>query len=183
MTDSTQEPSELDEQKMQAVRQIASSIGSHQPVKREGLPGHTCRDRVCAEQGTIFLTRADFYRHQSLVAVNDLISFLRFDRIMDLEENDVPTEDMEDDFTFSLLTDLLDATPAGRSYADRSARKKTVIGFDWDASAADPRLAPAVTAFRKEMYTRGVETSIGKVHASMIEALAAADRAAQKARG
>ncbi|QOD06047.1 hypothetical protein [Pseudarthrobacter sp. BIM B-2242] len=122
MTESTHEPSELDEQKMLAVRQIAGSIGSHQPVKREGLPGHTCRDRVCAEKGTLFLTRGDFYRHQSVVAVNDLIAYLRFDRELDLADEGVTKDAMDTDFTHSLLTDILDATPAGRSYAERAAR-------------------------------------------------------------
>lgn len=177
------ELNELDEQKLSAIRRIAESIGGHQPVEREGLPGATCRNRVCASKGTLFLTRADIHRHQAMVAVNDLLGSLRFDRILDLEESGVPVDAMEDDFTFSALTDLLDAVPEGRSYADRSARKKTAIESGWDSAAADPRLAPAVNTFRKEMFTRGVETSIGKVHASMIEALAAADRAAQKARG
>ena len=126
MTDSTQEPSELDEQKMRAVRQIATSIGSHQPVKREGLPGFTCRDRVCAEKGTIFLTRAQLYGHQSAVAVNDLIAHLRFDRELDLADEGVSKDAMDADFTHSLLTDILDATPAGRSYAERSARISSV---------------------------------------------------------
>lgn len=122
MTDSTQEPTDLDFEKMQAVRQIAASIGSHQPVKRDGLPGSTCRNDVCAAQGTIFLTRGDIYRHQSTVAVNDLLHFLRFDREIDLADSGVAKADMEQDFTYSALTDLLDATPAGRSYAERTAR-------------------------------------------------------------
>lgn len=122
MTSETDEPSDLDFEKMQAVRQIAASIGAHQMVKRDGLPGSTCRNPVCAEKGTIFLTRGDIYRHQSVVAVNDFLAFLRFDREMDLADEGVPKADMEQDFTYSALTDLLDATPAGRSYAERTAR-------------------------------------------------------------
>lgn len=122
MTDSFQEDSDLDFEKMQAIRRIADSIGGHQMVKREGLPGSTCRNHVCAEKGTIFLTRGDIYRHQSSVAVNDLLSFLRSEREYDLADAGVSDEAMEEDFTFSALTDLLDATPAGRSYADRKAR-------------------------------------------------------------
>jgi hypothetical protein len=120
----TSELNELDEQKLSAIRRIAESIGRHQPVERDGLPGATCRNRVCAEKGIIFLTRADIHRHQAMVAVNDLLGSLRFDRILDLEEADVPVEEMEDDFTFSALTDLLDAVPEGRSYADRRARQE-----------------------------------------------------------
>lgn len=122
MTHESEEPSDLDLEKMQAVRQIASSIGAHQMVKRDGLPGSTCRNAVCAEKGTIFLTRAQIYQHQSIVAVNDFLSFLRFDREMDLTDEGVAKTDMEQDFTYSVLTDLLDATPAGRSYAERTAR-------------------------------------------------------------
>lgn len=118
---------DLDMQKTDAVTKIAESIGSHQPVKREGLPGSTCRNHVCAAQGTILLTRADIHRHQSVVAVNDLLSALRFDREMDLDEDGTSGQDFEDDFTYSLLTDLLDASPAGRSYADRIARRKPVL--------------------------------------------------------
>jgi hypothetical protein len=175
---------DLDIEKTDAVRNIANSIGSHQPVKRDGLPGFTCRNRVCASKGTILLTLGEIHNHQSVVAVNDLLSSLRFDRIMDLEEADVPIDAMEDDFTFSVLTDILDATPAGRSYADREARRQrlearqaTAAGDVTPTPVGDPRLAPAVNAFRREMYARGVETSIGKVHASMIEAFAAADAA------
>lgn len=122
MTHESEEPSDLDFEKMQAVRQIASSIGAHQMVKRDGLPGSTCRNAVCSEQGTIFLTRAQMYQHQSVVAVNDFLSFLRFDREIDLTDEGVAPEDMEQDFTYSVLTDLLDAIPAGRSYAERTAR-------------------------------------------------------------
>jgi hypothetical protein len=120
------EPSELDEQKLAAIRKIAESIGSHQPVKRDGLPGLACRNHVCAAQGTIFVTRGDLYRHQSSVAVNDLLSALRFDREFDLADEGATDADMEKDFTFSVLTDLLDAEPAGRSYADRRARAESL---------------------------------------------------------
>lgn len=115
---------DLDIQKTEAVTRIAESIGSHQPVKREGLPGSACRNHVCAAQGTILLTRADIHRHQAVVAVNDLLSGLRFDREFDLGEEGLSDEEIEGDFTFELLTDLLDASPTGRSYADRSARRK-----------------------------------------------------------
>lgn len=185
----TSELSDLDEQKLGAIRRIAESIGRHQPVEREGLPGATCRNRVCAQKGTIFLTRADIHRHQAMVGVNDLLGSLRFDRILDLEEADVPVDAMEDDFTFSALTDLLDAVPEGRSYADRRARQqvleeraaKAPMPTDEPSGHGDPRIAPAVNAFRREMYVRGVETSIGKVHASMLEAFAAADEASRRA--
>lgn len=122
MTHESEEPSDLDLEKMQAVRQIAASIGAHQMVKRDGLPGSTCRNPVCAEKGTIFLTRAQMYQHQSVVAVNDFLAFLRFDREIDLADEGVARADMDQDFTYSALTDLLDATPAGRSYAERTAR-------------------------------------------------------------
>jgi len=118
---------DIDMQKTEAVTRIAASIGGHQPVKREGLPGSTCRNMVCAAQGTILLTLGDIHRHQAVVAVNDLLSTLRFDREIDLDEVGVSSEEMEDDFTFGLLTDLLDASPAGRSYADRIARKKSIL--------------------------------------------------------
>lgn len=191
----TSELNELDEQKLSAIRRIAETIGRHQPVEREGLPGATCRNRVCASKGTVFLTRADIHNHQAMVAVNDLLGSLRFDRILDLEEADVPVDAMEDDFTFSALTDLLDAVPEGRSYADRKSRQQLLeeratraqniqqVAETGTSSPGDPRLAPAVNAFRKEMYVRGVETSIGQVHASMIEALAAADDASRRAVG
>lgn len=122
----TSEPSQLDVQKQDAVRRLAESIGSHQPVKREDGPGWTCRNLICAGKGIIFLTLGDRYRHQSVVAVNDLLSGLRFGREIDLGEEGVSGQDMEADFTYSLLTDLLDAAPAGRSYAERTSRSASV---------------------------------------------------------
>lgn len=116
------EPTELDEQKQSAVRTISDSIGKHQFVKREGFLGFTCRDHVCASKGTVFLTLKDRYDHQAIVAVNDLLSSLRWDRGYELEDEGVAEADLDEDFTYSLLTDILDATPAGRSYADRMAR-------------------------------------------------------------
>ncbi|ACL42218.1 hypothetical protein Achl_4267 (plasmid) [Pseudarthrobacter chlorophenolicus A6] len=122
----TSEPSELDVQKQDAVRRIAESIGSHQAVRREDGPGWTCRNVLCASKGLVLLTLGDRYRHQSIVAVNDLLSTLRFDREIDLSEDGVPEDKMDADFTYSLLTDLLDAAPAGRSYAERMARSASV---------------------------------------------------------
>lgn len=134
----TTDPTELDEQKQSAVRRIADSIGSHQPVKRDGLPGWTCRNHVCAGKGTIFVTRKNLYDHQSIVAVNDLLSSLRFSRGYDLEDAGVKEAALEEDFTYSVLTDLLDATPAGRSYADRRARQEaTAVRSAMEAAEAD----------------------------------------------
>lgn len=124
----TTEPSELDEQKTSAVRRISESISSHQPVKRADLPGWNCRNHICAEKGIIFVTRKSLHDHQAIVAVNDLLSFLRFDRGWDLEDQGVEEADREKDFTYSVLTDLLDAAPAGRSYADRRARQEALAG-------------------------------------------------------
>lgn len=122
------EPTELDEQKTTAVRTISDSIGKHQFVKREGFLGFTCRDHVCASKGTVFLTLKDRYDHQAIVAVNDLLSSLRWDRGWDLEDQGVAEADLEKDFTYSVLTDILDAAPAGRSYADRRARQEAAEG-------------------------------------------------------
>lgn len=46
---------------------------------------------------------------------------------------------------------------------------------------SDLRIAPAVNTFRRVMAHAGVPTSIRPVHAAMIEALAAADKAADHA--
>jgi hypothetical protein len=145
----TTEPTPLDEQKQSAIRSISDSIGKHQFVKREGI-GFTCRDHVCASKGTIFLTLKDRYDHQALVAVNDLLSSLRWDRGYDLEDAGVPEEDREKDFTYSLLTDILDAVPAGRSYADRRARQEaTAVRSAMEAAEAD---SDAFGPARAEMF-------------------------------
>lgn len=122
------EPNDLDEQKTSAVHRISDSIGQHQPVKREGLPGWNCRNHICAEKGIIFVTRKSLHDHQAIVAVNDLLSSLRFEREYDLEDAGVAETDLEKDFTYSALTDILDAAPAGRSYADRRARQEAAEG-------------------------------------------------------
>ncbi len=119
----TSDENELDQQKRDAVRLIADSIGRHRPVRREGLPGSTCSNAVCAATGVIFLTRAAVAGHQAVVAVNDYLASLRFTREGELDEQGTAPGAMEDDFTFSLLTDLLDAHPAGRTYAERMARR------------------------------------------------------------
>jgi hypothetical protein len=147
------EPTPLDEQKQSAIRCISDSIGKHQFVKRDGLPGFTCRNHICAAQGTIFLTLKNCYDHQAIVVANDLLSSLRFDRGWDLRDAGVVEEDMDEDFTYSVLTDILDAEPAGRSYADRRAREeaRSRDGFstieEFKAAAASAGTAPlAVTA-------------------------------------
>lgn len=122
----TTEPNELDEQKTAAVHRISDSIGQHQPVKREGLPGWNCRNHICAEKGIIFVTRKSLHDHQAIVAVNDLFSSLRFERGYELGDEGAAEADLDKDFTYSLLTDILDATPAGRSYADRRARQEAL---------------------------------------------------------
>ncbi|WP_427019332.1 hypothetical protein ACQCSX_22510 (plasmid) [Pseudarthrobacter sp. P1] len=53
-----------------ALDSIVRSIASHQPVKREGQVGSTCRNPFC--RGVIFLTLNDRYRHQAVVLANDL---------------------------------------------------------------------------------------------------------------
>jgi hypothetical protein len=58
----------------------------------------------------------------------------------------------------------------------RKVRADEMFEFPHGASP-DPRLAPAVNAFRRVMAAYGVLTSIRPVHAAMIEALAAADYA------
>lgn len=134
----TTEPNEVDEQKQSAVRRISDSISSHQPVKRADLPGWNCRNHVCAEKGIVFVTRKNLHDHQAIVAVNDLLSSLRFDRGYDLGDEGVEEADLEKDFAYSVLTDILDAAPAGRSYADRRARQEaTAVRSAMEAAEAD----------------------------------------------
>lgn len=53
-----------------ALDRIARSLAEHQPVKREGAVGSTCRNRAC--NGVIFVTLNDRYNHQAVVLANDL---------------------------------------------------------------------------------------------------------------
>jgi hypothetical protein len=56
--------------RMRALERIARSLSEHQPVRREGGVGSTCRNLACKE--VIFLTLNDRYSHQAVVLVNDL---------------------------------------------------------------------------------------------------------------
>jgi hypothetical protein len=153
------EPTPLDEQKTAAIRSISDSIGTHQFVKREEGLGYTCRNRVCADNGTIFLTLKNRYDHQAIVAVNDLLSSLRWSRGYDLHDEDVPEDDFEKDFIYSLLTDILDAEPAGRSYADRRAREEA-RNRDGFSTIAEVKTSAAPAAVSALVSIPGVEAYI-----------------------
>lgn len=92
-----------------ALDRISRSIAEHQPVRREGAVGSTCRNPLC--NGVIFLTIKDRYNHQAVVLANDLQRDRDFYMEMLREEAHEEGREFTPDDLAGVLSDFLILAP------------------------------------------------------------------------
>jgi hypothetical protein len=145
-----------------ALDLIAHSVAEHQPVRRAGSPFPACANPRC--QDLPFTGIRAQYAHQAAALVEDLRHELESALAEARETARAEGRSLTAEEDASIRARFLVLAPAPAPERSRPGN--------------DPRLAPAVEAFRQALARRGALSSISYVEDAMAEALAAADHAA-----
>lgn len=138
-----------------ALDLIALSVSEHQPVRRPGARFPACANPRCHDLP--FTGIRDQYAHQAAALVEGLERQLE----SALAEARAAGRDLTADEEASIRARFLVLAPSREPERRRQGH--------------DPRLAPAVEAFRQALARRGSLSSISYIEEAMAEALEAAD--------